>query len=96
MNMISNVLGDLRAEHDHDMLNAAFYETPDFKSIIEFHGKSVIVGRRGTGKSATFYQLSKFWSSDAKARLVTIAPEESEVIGMRHVLTFFGPEENLI
>ena len=94
--MISNVLGDLRAEHDHDMLNAAFYETPDFKSIIEFHGKSVIVGRRGTGKSATFYQLSKFWSSDAKARLVTIAPEESEVIGMRHVLTFFGSEENLI
>jgi hypothetical protein len=96
MNMVSNVLGDLRAEHDHDMLNTAFYETPDFKSIIELQGKSVIVGRRGTGKSAIFYQLSKFWSSGAKTRLVTIAPEESEVIGLRHVLTFFGPEENLI
>jgi hypothetical protein len=94
--MKSNILGDLRAEHDHSMLDIAFFETPDYRSILEDHGKSIIVGRRGTGKSALFYWLSRQWASDGKTRLIKFVPEAPEIFGFRHCITFFGDDENLI
>lgn len=55
--VLSNPLGDVRAEADHSMLSRAFYETPDYLSLIESDEKSIVVGRRGTGKSALNYRL---------------------------------------
>ena len=54
-----NPLGDLRAEADHSMLQTAFYETPDYKSLLEHNEYNIIVGRRGVGKSALCYRLAK-------------------------------------
>jgi len=56
-----NPLGELPAEADQVMLEAAFYETPDFRSLLEHQEYHVIVGRRGVGKSALFYRLAKTW-----------------------------------
>jgi len=54
-----NPLGDLQAEAEHVMLESAFYETPDYKTLLENQEYHIVVGRRGVGKSALFYRLSK-------------------------------------
>ena len=54
----SNALGDIRAEHDHLMLQQAFIETADYRTLIESTDKVIAVGRRGTGKSALTFRLS--------------------------------------
>ena len=55
----SNPLGDTTAENDNKMLSDAFIETADFRTLIESDDRTIVVGRRGTGKSALFYQLNK-------------------------------------
>lgn len=94
--MRANILGDLRAEHDHKMLDIAFYDSPDYRTLIEGSAKRIVVGRRGTGKSALFYKLSQHWKSDTKTRIINFAPEASEIIGVRHYIKILGENENLI
>lgn len=83
----ANILGDLRAEYDHVMLETAFYESPDYRSLIESGDRAVIVGRRGTGKSALFFRLKKHWESAAHTKVITIAPEDYETISLQGVLS---------
>lgn len=56
-----NWLGDARAEHDHSMLDTAFHEWQDYKSIRDANDRFIVVGRRGTGKSALTYKLQQEW-----------------------------------
>lgn len=92
----ANILGDLRAEYDKQMLEKAFYTSPDYRSIIEAGDRAVIVGRRGTGKSALLFRLSQYWGSAQHTRVVSIAPEDYETIGMRGVLSKFDVRFNLV
>jgi hypothetical protein len=85
-----NALGDLRAESDRRMLDAAFLETPDYRTLIETSERIVVVGRRGTGKSAIAYRLEQHWNRSAGAVVVPIAPEEDQVIGIRPIMALFG------
>ena len=85
-----NPLGDLRAEVDRRMLEAAFIETPDFKTLIGSCERSVVVGRRGTGKSALTHQLAKYWTAQERTTVVLITPEEDQVIGLRGHVGVFG------
>src|SRR5437870_5778888 len=78
----ANILGDLRAEYDHAMLETAFYESPDYRSLIESGDRAVIVGRRGAGKSALFYRLRRYWQAAAHTTVITIAPEDYETISI--------------
>ncbi len=91
-----NVLGDIRAEHDNKMLDLAFYETPDYRTLIESSDRPIIVGRRGTGKSALCNQLNKFWQKASDTIVKIVIPEEDQVIGMRPLLGFFGTTYNHI
>ena len=91
-----NPLGDLSAEHDHTMLDVAFYETPDSRSLVETSDKSVVVGRRGTGKSALAYYLGKYWHGAPKTRVVELALEEDQVIGLGTLIKKFGTSYRLI
>lgn len=43
--MKGNLLGDIRAENDSYMLDNAFYETPDYKALLESNDRCVVVGR---------------------------------------------------
>jgi len=88
--MKGNVLGDIRAENDIDMLNQAFFETPDYKSLIESNDRSVVVGRRGTGKSALVHRLNNYWSGEKKSCVISISPEEDQIIGLRGLFKSFG------
>ncbi len=88
--MRGNVLGDIRAEQDKSMLDTAFWESADYKSLLESYDRPIIVGRRGTGKSALAYRLSKHWSSKPKTLVLSISPEEEQVIGLRDIFDQFG------
>jgi len=91
-----NPLGDLRAELDHAMLDVAFFPTPDYLGLIESSDKTVVVGRRGTGKSALAYQLSKYWQGVENTRVVRVTLEEDQVIGLKPLIEHFGRTYRLI
>tara|TARA_R110001583_G_C5637299_1_gene407614 strand:- start:60 stop:2120 length:2061 start_codon:yes stop_codon:yes gene_type:complete len=88
--MKGNVLGDIRAENDSQMLESAFWESSDYKALLESYDRPIVVGRRGTGKSALAYMLAKHWSSKPKTAIIKISPEEEQVIGLRDIFELFG------
>lgn len=85
----TNIFGDVRAEHDHAMLDAYFFESQNYRTLFESSDRFIVVGRRGTGKSALTYRLSKDWAARKDLRLV-LAPTEEQVIGLRPVAALFG------
>jgi hypothetical protein len=85
-----NVLGDIRAEQDTKMLDEAFWESSDYRSLLESYDRPIVVGRRGTGKSALAYRLSKHWANKPKTAIIKISPEEEQVIGLRDIFDQFG------
>lgn len=85
-----NILGDVRAEADGEMLDRAFYESPDYLTMLESDDRSVVVGRRGTGKSALCYKLLDYWKKQKKTRVLSLSLEEDQVIGLREIVNLFG------
>lgn len=67
----SNPFGDTTAENDKKMLSSAFIETADFRTLIETDDRTIVVGRRGTGKSALFIQLNEHWKKDKKILILS-------------------------
>lgn len=88
--MKGNVLGDIRAEHDSKMLEASFWQTTDYKALLESYDRCIVVGRRGTGKSALVHMLSKHWHAKPKTYVMTISPIEEQIIGLRDIVSLFG------
>ncbi|SMY37497.1 P-loop ATPase, Sll1717 family [Photobacterium andalusiense] len=88
--MKGNILGDIRAEHDVNMLENSFWQTTEYKSLLESYDRCIIVGRRGTGKSALVHMLSKHWENRQKTQVLVITPVEEQIIGLRDVLKLFG------
>lgn len=95
VNYKSNPFGDVTAENDERMLSSAFLETPDFRTLIESDDRTIVVGRRGTGKSALFQQLKKHWENDKKILVLTFSPDDTEIIGFRAILRPFSSNFNL-
>lgn len=92
--MKANILGDNRAEHDIKMLDKAFYETPDYKTLVASDDRCVVVGRRGTGKSALALKLQRYWQTQHGPFVINLSPQEDQIIGLRGLFTVFG--ENFI
>jgi hypothetical protein len=93
----ANVLGDLRAEFDHIMLKSAFLETADYKTLIDTTDRPIVVGRRGTGKSALAFRLEEHWRTASRTETIALAPTEDQIIGLRAMLPeFYGSKYNLI
>ena len=93
--MKPNAFGDTTAENDGVMLKEAFVPTADFRSLIESDDRTVVVGRRGTGKSALYLELKRHWGADRSVIVISFAPEDSEVIGFRSLLKPFSTSFNL-
>lgn len=85
-----NVLGDIRAEADDEMLHQAFIETPDYLALIESWDRTIVVGRRGTGKSALVKRLERHWKAQEEVKIINIAPEEHQTISLRPLASLFG------
>ena len=88
-------IGDVRAEHDKAMLDIAFYEWSAYKALLADSKRFVVVGRRGTGKSALAYRLSEHWKLE-KRFCIEIAPQEEELLGFRSVASLFGDSVTMI
>lgn len=84
-----NPFGDVRAERDHKMLDKAFLESQNYRTLFESRDRFIVVGRRGSGKSALTYRLSKDWTA-RKFTTIVIAPDEEQVIGLRPIAESFG------
>lgn len=82
-------IGDGRAEHDHNMLDQAFYEWSDYKALLSDSTRYVVVGRRGTGKSALVYRLGQHWKNERRF-CIEVVPNEEELIGFRSVASLLG------
>lgn len=89
-------LGVLRAEDDTEMLRNAFIETADYRTLIETSDRVIVVGRRGTGKSALTSQLQKHWQGVDTANIIRIIPKEHQIIGLRPLISRFGEKFNLV
>lgn len=94
--MVTIFLGDARAEQDAAQLKAAFYESPDYRTLIESELKSIVVGRRGVGKSALFLRLAEYYRDADKVEVINFAPEEHEILAFRPVGVLFGDKFNLV
>lgn len=82
---LSAPLGNGRAEADNDMLESAFYVTADFEAITR-HTHSIVVGRRGTGKSALFQKALKWFTENTTHLVLTHVPEEHQAIALQHAV----------
>lgn len=71
------------------MLDSAFFESQNYRTLFESRDRFIVVGRRGTGKSALTYRLAKDWA-ERKNSTIVIAPTEEQVIGLRPVASLFG------
>ncbi len=91
-----NPLGDLRAEYDHQMLDSSFYEMAEYRSILEDDKSYIVVGRRGTGKSALFYKLQQYWTKTSHNFVIELIPNETEIIGLRYFIDFFGTKPSYL
>jgi hypothetical protein len=92
----TNLLGDHKAEDDKNLLEN-FVETPEYRSIIESKDSCVVVGRRGTGKSAIFIKLQNQWLQGGKQNhIVAIAPEDNQTIYFRSLCKEFITTYNFI
>jgi hypothetical protein len=87
--IIVDPFGDVRAEHDGKMLDAAFYEWAPYKALLADSSRFVVVGRRGTGKSALAYRLANHWKLERRF-CISVAPQEEEFLGFRGVAALFG------
>lgn len=82
----SNALGEIQAERDLKMLEAAYFDTPDYDAIVSSDNKVLVIGRRGTGKSALTYKLDQLWKNQANKNAVKLLPNDDQMIGVRHIL----------
>ena len=95
--MKTSILGDIRAEADREMLGTTFLETADFKTLINNTDRPIVVGRRGTGKSALAYHLIEHWQTVSRTSAVLITPSEDQIIGLRTLIPkFFGDDYKMI
>lgn len=94
--MATIFLGDARAEQDYARTKSAFYESADYRTLIESESKAIVVGRRGVGKSALFLRLTDYFKDADKVEVINFAPEEHEVQAFRPVARLFDDKFNLV
>lgn len=92
----ANTLGEHTAEYDRMRLTTDFIETPEYRSILETRDRCVVVGRRGTGKSAMAWMLDRFWSAQKGVHVIKIAPEDYQIIGFKSLFEPFKSRYSLV
>ena len=78
----ANILGNPRAESDR-LLAKAFVETVEFHALINTDDFRVVVGRRGTGKSALFQQICHYYAAQPRVLLHHETPQEHHALALQ-------------
>ena len=89
MKLRASILGEQSAENDRALLLGNYIETAEYRSVLETRDSTVIVGRRGTGKSAMFLKLNDFWGSQKGNHVINISPDDYQTIGFRGLFKRF-------
>ena len=78
-------LGDPRAEKDV-LLDSAFIQTAEYQVLLQQRSGYVVVGRRGTGKSALFKELKLAFDEQRNHRVITLEPDGNEVYPIHAII----------
>ena len=79
-------LGDPIAEHEADTLGSYFIQTAAYRdALLSKH--SIFIGRKGTGKTASLFQLAEEIGSDRRNHVCVIKPVGYEMEGLLRVLS---------
>lgn len=76
---VRSPLGDARAEKDR-LLDSAFLQTAEYWALLGQNAGYVVVGRRGTGKSALFRELKSALAEQKNQQVVTLEPDGHETL----------------
>jgi nucleoside 2-deoxyribosyltransferase len=83
-------LGDVAAENEELSLNAYFVQTAQFRDAFRGHAR-LVVGRKGTGKSAIFCQIRDVLSRRAEQYLVLdLRPESYQLLKLTNLFGRIG------
>ena len=85
------VMGDHVAEHEGRVLDDYFVETMTYKEV-QRPGLSIIVGRPGSGKTATLIALQEEFRRNNKVHVCAVSPVEYEVAGILRLLAEEWPD----
>jgi hypothetical protein len=83
---VGNVLGELTAEADQDMLATAFYESRGYRELVGGKDYRFVVGRRGTGKSALSRKVGEALAREKGVLLLSEHPAEEKVSAWHYEL----------
>lgn len=83
--------GEMIAEHENDQLYNYFVETGYINSSIK-NEYNIIIGRKGTGKTATLVFLNEYLKSDKRNYVVVIKPINFEIDGIVSLLSSLEEE----
>lgn len=79
--------GEMIAEHENDQLYNYFVETSYINSFIK-NEYNIIIGRKGTGKTASLVFLNEHLKSDKRNYVVVIKPVNFEIDGIVSLLSY--------
>ncbi|MDW3208449.1 MAG: hypothetical protein R8N23_01180 [Reichenbachiella sp.] len=77
--------GEIVAEHENDKLFSYFVQTSHLDSLIK-NEYNLIIGRKGTGKSASLIYLNEILSDDSRKYVCLIKPVNFEIDGITQLL----------
>jgi Cdc6-like AAA superfamily ATPase len=78
--------GEMIAEHENDQLYNYYVETGHIDSFIK-NEYNIIIGRKGTGKTASLVFLTEYLRSDKRNYVVVIKPVNFEIDGIISLLS---------
>lgn len=73
--------GEYIAEHEIENIFEYYIETSHFQNLIKSE-HNIIIGRKGTGKTATFYYLESTLENDVRNHICLIKPINFEIDGL--------------
>ena len=92
LEITGNPLGADRAEIDTEMLEHAFVKTHDYEALINTRDFNFVVGRRGTGKTATYLKLQEYFKGRGEILLHSHRPEEHESFALSSLAQEFSED----
>ena len=84
--VLSNIdLGSPTAENEIQKLGSYFVKTAEFSRALRAEG-AVITGRKGSGKSALYFQISEVYSRDKRRIVIDIRPASHNLSELREAI----------
>lgn len=77
--------GEFLAEHESEKLPEYYVETFNIQTLIK-NDSNIVIGRKGTGKTATLYYLKSFLERDTRNHVCFIKPDNVEIDALVKIL----------